>query len=326
VSLWGSDIGGYFSLSAPQLTPELLARWIEVGAVSGIMRTEADGFALPGKATRPQIFDPDVLPVWRRYAKLRTQLYPYLAAAEREYDTTGMPIMRQLSLVFPGDAVAGGRDDEFMFGPDLLAAPVIEPGAASRSLYLPAGRWVDLWRSASLGGTHGSLGLRRPALLTGGRSVTVPAPLAELPLFARAGTILPLLAPDVSTLTGYGRSPGLVHLADRAGQLRLLAFPRGSSAAAIGPGESVSSREGPGGWTLDVRGTRRRRYYLQASLATLGRPFAPCAVRVGRRALARRSWTYDRGARVLRATFSLSSGTLVARSRCARSRNSHNRP
>ncbi len=73
VSLWGSDIGGFFTLTAPKLTPDLLRRWIEVGFASGVMRTEADGI---GGAGRPQIYDPDVLPVWRRYAKLRTQLLP----------------------------------------------------------------------------------------------------------------------------------------------------------------------------------------------------------------------------------------------------------
>jgi alpha-glucosidase (family GH31 glycosyl hydrolase) len=323
VSLWGSDIGGYFSLSAPQLTPELLARWIEFGAVSGIMRTEADGFAIPGKSARPQIFDPGTLPIWRRYAKLRTQLYPYLAAAEREYDTTGLPIMRQLSLAYPDDRAANVRDDEFLFGPDLLAAPVIEPGAATRSLYLPAGQWVDLWRSAAMGGPNASLGLRRPAVVAGGRNISVPAPLDELPLFARAGAILPLLAPDVDTLTSYGRSPGMIHLGDRAGRMRLLAFPRGGSQAAIGPGESASSREGAGGWTFEVRGASERRYALQASLATLERPFIPCALQLGSRRLPARRWTYDRAARVLRASFTLRSGTLVARRSCGLAR--HNR-
>ena len=67
------------------------------------MRTEADGFTLNSPTPRAQIFDPDVLPVWSRYAKLRTQLQPYLAAAERTYDTSGLPLMRQLALVYPTD-------------------------------------------------------------------------------------------------------------------------------------------------------------------------------------------------------------------------------
>ena len=100
ISRWGSDIGGFFALGNNKLTPELLKRWIEVGAVSGIMRTEANGVAVPSR-DRPQIDDPDVLPVWRRWAKLRTQLYPYLAAADAQYRRTGLPLMRHLSLTNP---------------------------------------------------------------------------------------------------------------------------------------------------------------------------------------------------------------------------------
>ena len=81
VSRWGSDIGGYFALFENTLTPELLIRWIEVGAVSGVMRTQANGIRIPA-SPRPQIWDAGMVPRWRRWAKLRTQLYPYLAAAD----------------------------------------------------------------------------------------------------------------------------------------------------------------------------------------------------------------------------------------------------
>ncbi len=83
VARWGSDIGGYNSFGARErLTPELLKRWIEVGAVSGVMRTKRSGIALPAYE-RPQVFDPGTLPVWRRYAKLHTQLLPYVAGRRR---------------------------------------------------------------------------------------------------------------------------------------------------------------------------------------------------------------------------------------------------
>ena len=103
ISRWGSDIGGFFSLVGDdKLTPEMLIRWVQLGAVSGVMRTEANGVKL-NPDPRPQIFDGPVLPVWRRYAKLRTQLYPYLVAAEAEYRRSGMPLMRHLALTDPGD-------------------------------------------------------------------------------------------------------------------------------------------------------------------------------------------------------------------------------
>src|SRR4051794_35445262 len=84
-----------------------------------------------------------------RGAKLRTQLYPYVDAADAQYQRDGMPIMRALALMFRGDARAAAVDDEFMFGPDLLVAPVLSAGASNRCVYVPKERWIDLWRSAS---------------------------------------------------------------------------------------------------------------------------------------------------------------------------------
>ncbi len=141
VSLWGSDIGGFFALSVPQTSPELLVRWLQFGFASGVMRTQANGFELV-PSDRAQIFDDGILPIWRRYAKLRTQLYPYLAAAQRVYDRTGLPMMRSLALMYPGDRRGAALEDEYLFGPDLLVAPVVEEGARKRSVYLPRGRWV----------------------------------------------------------------------------------------------------------------------------------------------------------------------------------------
>ena len=301
VSLWGSDIGGFFSLGSRSLSPELLIRWIEFGFASGVMRTQANGFDLPEKS-RPQIWDDEILPVWRRYARLRTQLYPYLAAAQGQYDRSGMPMMRHLSLAFPNDERATARDDEYLLGDDLLVAPVLGPGETERELYLPAGRWVDLWRSATLD-PNASLRLGAASVLTGAREATVPAPADELPLFVRAGAVLPLLPAAVDTLAGYGQAPGLVHLRDRKGTRSLLAFPRGVTRSLLGPGEHVRSAERKGRWTLRFTAKRSRTYRLQAAIGTLRRPFAVCAVSVGGRKLARSAWRYEAGAQLLRATF-----------------------
>jgi alpha-glucosidase (family GH31 glycosyl hydrolase) len=307
VSLWGSDVGGYFALGSRSLSPELLRRWIEFGFASGVMRTEANGFDLPEHGDRPQIWDDDVLPVWRRYARLRTQLYPYLAAAEGQYDRSGLPLMRQLALRWPRDARATARDDEYLLGDSLLVAPVLGPGQTERALYLPAGRWVDLWRSAALT-PAATLRLGAASVLEGARDVTVPAPADELPLFVRTGAVLPLLPAAVDTLAGYGKAPGLVHLRDRGRARVLLAFPRGTTRSLLGPGESVRSAESAGGWTLTLRAKRPRTYRLQASLATLRTPFVPCAVS------GRGRWSYDRAAHVLRGSFRLGrNGRLVVR-------------
>jgi hypothetical protein len=129
----------------------------------------------------------------------------------------------------------------------------------------------------------------------------------------RAGAILPLLPPDVDTLANYGRAPGLVHLGDRRGRLRLLAFPRGHSSARAGTGQRLHSFASAGRWELRVTGKRRTRYALQASLATLKKPFVPCSVRLGRHPLAPRAWSYDPATRVLGVRFAARSNRLVAR-------------
>jgi alpha-glucosidase (family GH31 glycosyl hydrolase) len=306
VSLWGSDIGGYFALSLPQTTPDLERRWIEFGFASGVMRTEANGFTL-GSSPRAQIFDPDVAPVWVRFARLRTQLEPYVAAAERQYNATGMPLMRQLMLVYPGDRRAATRQDEYMFGPDLLVAPVIEAGATSRSLYLPPGRWIDFWRSVSIG-RDGAPRLRRPVVLRGGRQVTVPAPANQLPMFVRAGAALGLLSADVQTLSDYGS--GVVHLRDRDGSRTLLAWPLpGAPAATTSLADRAVARSRPtpgGGWVLRTQQTRIRTITLQVALAK-----RPCLLQVNGR-----TGTFSYTAGVLRATVRLASGTVRAVPRC----------
>jgi alpha-glucosidase (family GH31 glycosyl hydrolase) len=310
VSTWGSDIGGFFALIENRLTPELLIRWIQVGAVSGVMRTQANGIRIP-ESERPQVWDPGIVRHWRRWAKLRTQLYPYLEAADRTYRRRGLPIMRHLALVYPGDPRAVRQDDEFMFGPDLLAAPVLDPGARRREGYLPSGRWVDLWRSVRYRTRDGGLSLRRPRLLRGGREVSLRAPLAELPLLARAGTLLPLLPPEVDTLASYGDRAPAVSLRESRGRRMVLAFPRGRSSARLEDGGVLRSREGRGEWRLSIRSRRTRRWAVEASLATLRQPFRPCAVEVSGGRLKR--WRFDRRRRVLVAVVSTRRGALVAR-------------
>jgi hypothetical protein len=103
----------------------------------------------------------------------------------------------------------------------------------------------------------------------------------------------------------------LVSLNERRGERVLLAFPRGRSSAALEEGGSLISREGPGSWTLTIRGKRRREWTISASMATLNQPFRPCSVRPTGGKLVR--WSYDAKTRVLHATFRVRHATLVAR-------------
>jgi hypothetical protein len=187
--------------------------------------------------------------------------------------------MRQLMLVYPADPRAATRSDEYMFGPDLLVAPVIEAGATSRSLYLPPFRWIDFWRSVSIGRREAP-GLPRLVILRGGRQVTVPAPANQLPMFVRAGAALGLLPADVQTLIDYGS--GVVHLRDRDGRRTLIAWPLpGSPAATTSLADGATARPRPtpgGGWLLRTQQTRIRTITLQVALAK-----RPCVLQVNGR-------------------------------------------
>ena len=314
VSLWGSDIGGFFTLSDQTLTPELLARWIEFGAFSGVMRSKAEGIGVP-LASRPQIWEQPTLPIWRRYAKLRTQLYPYLQAADAEYRKSGMPIMRHLALVFPDDRSATVREQQFMFGDDLLVAPVLEPGATKRRVYFPKGRWVDFWKAVSYQPDRGgSFELGDAKAMGGGRSRVVAAPLEQVPLMARAGALLPMLPADVETLSPYAAKDH-VGLDDARGELHVIALPRGKSRAGFGERGRLVSREGGRTWSLRVdpgNGTVTK-LDLEASMSTLRRSFTPKLVELDGRRLVGSAWSYDRGSGVLRLKAKVPAGaTIVA--------------
>jgi alpha-glucosidase len=229
IGYWGTDIGGFHALfTEGQTDEELLIRWLEFGTFNGIMRTQANGYPRPfDDSVRTQVWDDAVRPVWRKYAKLRTQLFPYIWSAAQEYRATGMPITRHLALAYPTDPAVYSPEAEyeFLFGPDLLVAPVVEEGATTRTLYLPPGDWIDFWSATTYDEATGRFDPAPGApTLAGGHMITVDTPLDRIPLFVRAGTCLPLLPAHVDTLAEVGTDPGLTNLSDVAGMERTLSF------------------------------------------------------------------------------------------------------
>jgi alpha-glucosidase (family GH31 glycosyl hydrolase) len=196
IPYWGTDIGGF--VPTKEFTAELYLRWFQFGAFCTLFRCHGrnwklrlpwgwntgdpgpmeirnyEGAALPDAS---QLHDALVEPICRKYLDLRYRMLPYLYSAVRECATTGMPVIRALWLHYPDDPQAVARGDEYLWGRDVLVAPVVEQGARSRTLYLPRGIWYDFWTNDRV---------------EGGREITRALDLETIPLYVRAGAILPL--------------------------------------------------------------------------------------------------------------------------------------
>jgi alpha-glucosidase len=174
VPFCGADVGGF----SWDCTGELLARWTQAGAFFPFFRNHT---ATGTRRQEPWTFGPEVEEICRRYIRLRYQLLPYLYNLFYEAAQDGTPIMRPLFWEFPHDPHAYAVDDQFLLGPAILVAPVVKPAATRRAVYLPAGSdWYEYWSKQR----H-----------RGGEYVTVEAPLERLPLFVRAGAIVPMTEP-----------------------------------------------------------------------------------------------------------------------------------
>ena len=196
IPYWGTDIGGF--VPTKEFTAELYVRWFQFAAFCPLFRSHGrnwklrlpwgwntgdsgpleinnyNGAAIPDSS---QLHNPQVEPICRKYLELRYRLLPYLYSAVRECATTGMPILRALWLHHPDDPKAVARQDEYLWGRDVLVAPVVEQGATSRKIYLPHGAWFDFWTGERV---------------QGGAEISREVDLETTPLYVRAGAILPL--------------------------------------------------------------------------------------------------------------------------------------
>ena len=217
-----SPIGGYVCEFYADLSVELLTRWLQVGAFSGFMHDETEGSACT--PDRAQLFtNNETEYAWRRYAKLRTQLFPYIYTAAHEAHATGLPITRHHLLSYFDDEIAIQQEYQYTFGNDLLVAPVVHQSQVIQDVYLPSNeRWIDV--SSRLIYDHNTDGRFRvslSAIAAGGQWIkNVQADLFTIPIFARAGSVIPLLDPSVFTL-----NPGQpTSLYDRSYVLHLWIF------------------------------------------------------------------------------------------------------
>ncbi len=169
VGFVGSDVGGF----SGKASPELFARWMQLGAFSPFFRGHC---SIKGGRQEPWSFGERVERSCREAIRERYRLLPYLYNLIEESTRTGAPMLRPLVYEFQDDPATHAIDDQAMLGPWLLLAPVLEQGAVRREVYLPRGRWADYWS-----------GLIRQ----GPARIEVEAPLERIPLFVREGALLP---------------------------------------------------------------------------------------------------------------------------------------
>lgn len=244
---WGSDIGGFYANN--ELTGELYARWFQFAAFCGSFRSHGRVWwtRLPwgwgvrtlgpleyGNRNEPippgdprnilpaELGNPAIEPIARRYAELRYQLLPYTYTLAREARDTGLPLMRAMWLHYPEDAAARGLASQYLWGRDVLVAPVFSRGARSRDVYLPTGLWYDWWTGEAV---------------QGGRTVTRPVDLATMPLYVRAGAVIPVdpvrqytgeAVTEPTTLRVYAGASGEFTLYDDDGISQAYAGGRGT--------------------------------------------------------------------------------------------------
>lgn len=173
-SFVGTDVGGFSS----DVTPELLVRWVQVGCFSPLFRNHS---AAGSRRQEPWLFGQEVLDIYRKYVQLRYTWIPYIYDLFFTGEVTGAPVMRPLVFDFPQDKNVRDMNDTFMFGPNILVAPVLNQGSTHRLVYLPEGVWYDYWTRE---------------VITGGTWVSREAPLDTCPIYIRAGSLLPTMLPQ----------------------------------------------------------------------------------------------------------------------------------
>jgi alpha-glucosidase (family GH31 glycosyl hydrolase) len=279
IPYWGFDIGGF--IPTAEYTGEMFVRWFQYGAFCPLFRSHGRNWYLhlpwgwntgdPGPqetanyTTDPkELRNPEVEPICKKYLELRYRMLPYIYTAMRETHETGLPMIRALWLHYPEDVAAVGRSDEYLWGRDILVAPVTEKGATVRKLYLPRGTWYDFWTEEKV---------------EGGREIERKVDLATIPLYVRAGAVLPL-----GPVKQYSSEPV-------DGPLSLVVYPgtNGTTSLYEDDGKTFNYRVGEFmkiqmNWTDSIRSLNLR---LAAGSRMLPPNRRPIAVRVAGQTAAR---------------------------------------
>jgi alpha-glucosidase/alpha-D-xyloside xylohydrolase len=195
IPYWGTDTGGF--VPTRELTAELYVRWFQFSAFCPLFRSHGRAWKLrlpwgwnlgtPGLLEGGEtlgdwplsqdLHNADVEPICRKYLELRYEMLPYIYSAVEQAHRTGLPLMRVLWLDWSQDEKAALIADQYLWGDHFLVAPVLEPGATQRKIYLPAGTWWDFWSNRKT---------------EGGAEIVREVDLSTIPLYVRAGAIVPM--------------------------------------------------------------------------------------------------------------------------------------
>lgn len=176
IPFWTTDISGYCGdITDYQAMGELYTRWMQFGIFCPLSRAHHEG----DNAVEPWMFGDVVEKNSRAAIELKYQLFPYLYTYSRRAHDTGLPITRGLFMEYPNDEEAAKTDNQFIFGEEILVAPVLKKGERVKRVYLPDGEWIDF--------------NDKKTEYLGGQTVAYKAPLHTIPIFVKKGSIIPMM-------------------------------------------------------------------------------------------------------------------------------------
>jgi alpha-D-xyloside xylohydrolase len=238
-SIWGHDVGGYQDTNFSVSPPNLFMRWSQFGCFSPIMQMHRQ---VGHELQYPWRLGPEALANYLFFSRLHVRLFPYIYTYAQIASATGLPIIRPLVLLDQTDPNTFAVNHTYRFGNEFLVAPMITPNASTRNLYLPHGGWIDFWNHVR----H-----------TGGQLLTWSNPnQSQLPLFVRAGAIIPMLPVDVRTLcdANYVNDPTV---RTRTDDLLFQVYPAGASSFTVFDGSEAQCQGDATGGTVTVTATAR---------------------------------------------------------------------
>ncbi len=280
----GTEIAGYLDVNISRSDyKELYLRWTQYGAFNPIMRD------ILGEQRSDAIYlwsDADTVANFKRYARLHTDLFPLFYTLAKEASETGRPIMRHPYLLYPTDPLSISQEREFLLGESLLVAPVVTLEDNVKPLYLPPGKWVDFWTGE---------------LIEGGREITAQAPLDTIPVYVKAGAIIPTLLEPIQTLASPNGSTPL----DGGLRLKIYRHDSGPQSSNFNLYDGTTFHHERTGDTVEVAisGNKSRPYQIE--IPATGKPIEVTALestvafdfkeRVAGEKSSETGWHYDAG-------------------------------